>query len=76
MKLKSFATGLAALSLMAMPTMAAAAPTAAPQPAQEQVAGDNAFLGGSGALVGVLALLAIIGGIIAATSGSDKPNSP
>ncbi|MBN8806920.1 MAG: hypothetical protein J0I47_01580 [Sphingomonas sp.] len=33
-------------------------------------------LHGTGAIVAVLALLAIAGGIVAATSGSSKPKSP
>lgn len=77
MKLKSFVTGLAALALVATPTLASAAPTAAPQPAKEQVAGDNEFFGhGGGGIIAILALLAIIAGILAATSGHNRPTSP
>ena len=78
MTLKRITMGLAALSLIASPTIASAATAAAsqPQPAKEQIAGDNAFFGGTGSIVAILALAAIIGGIVAATRGHDRPNSP
>ena len=37
---------------------------------------DANHLNGSGTIVAVLAVIAIIGGIVAATSGSSKPKSP
>lgn len=77
---KAFYTAMTALSLVAAPTMAAAAPIATPltQPASEQVSGDNALRGGGGGfVVAVLAVVFIgLGIYVAVDKNDDKPNSP
>ena len=77
MKLTVLYTDLAALSLVAAPTLAAAAPVATPltQPATESVDGDNALSGG-GFLIAALAVVAIGLGIYAAANSDDSANSP
>jgi len=77
-KFKAFNTAIAALSLVAAPTMAAAQPIATPltQPASENVAGDNAFAGGGGFIILILAVVAVGLGIYAAADADDQPNSP
>lgn len=77
-KFKAFSTALAALSLVAAPTIAAAAPVATPltQPAAESVDGDNALAGG-GIFIALLAVAAIAAGVVVvSTENSDSPNSP
>jgi hypothetical protein len=76
---KVFYTAVAAFSLVAAPTMAAAAPIATPltQPASEQVAGDNALAGGGGFIIAILGVIAVgIGIYVVADKGNDSPNSP
>lgn len=76
---KAFYTAMAAFSLVAAPTMAAAAPIATPltQPASEQVSGDNALAGGGGFVVAALAVVFIgLGIYIAIDKNDDEPNSP
>ncbi len=78
MKFKAFSTAFAALSLVAAPTIAAAAPVATPltQPASESVDGDNALVGG-GLIVALFAAVAVVVGIvIVASDDNDSPNSP
>lgn len=77
MKFKGISTALAAFSLVAVPTLASAAPVATPltAPATEQVDGDNAAIGGA-VIIGVLATAAIIGGAVALANNDDDPNSP
>ena len=77
MKLKGLYTAVTALSLVAAPTIAAAAPVSTPltQPAAESVEGDNALRGG-GFIVAILAAAAIIVAIIIIAKEDDKPNSP
>ncbi|WP_242185193.1 hypothetical protein [Sphingomonas sp. CARO-RG-8B-R24-01] len=77
MKFKGLYTAFAAASLIAAPTLAAAAPVATPltQPAGETVDGDNA-LAGSSLIIAILAVGAIAGGIVAAASNNDSPTSP
>ena len=76
-KLKALYTAMTALSLVAAPTIAAAAPVATPltQPASESVEGDNALAGG-GFLIAALAVVAVGLGIYAAADSDDEPNSP
>jgi len=76
-KLKSFYTAVAALSLVATPTIAAAAPVATPltQPATESVDGDNALAGG-GFIIAAFAVVAIGLGVYVAADSDDSPNSP
>ena len=83
MRLKALSTAVAALSLVVAPTVSAATPVVTPltqqnvAPAAETVAGDNAlFGGGAGFFVLVLAIGAITLGILAATKGNSRPNSP
>lgn len=77
-KFKAFSTALAALSLVAAPTIAAAAPVATPltQPAAESVDGDNALAGG-GVLIALLAVAAVAAGIVVvASDNNDAATSP
>jgi len=80
-KFKGISAAVTALSLVAMPTLAAAAPVATPltAPAVESVKGDNAALNGAGIGLSILAVAAAVAGIVAAASGgnnNDSPNSP
>jgi hypothetical protein len=77
MKLKSLYTAMAALSLVAAPSIAAAAPVATPltQPATELVDGDNALAGG-GFIIAAFAVVAIGLGVYVAADSDDSPNSP
>lgn len=77
MKLKSFYTAMAALSLVAAPSIASAAPVATPltQPATESVDGDNALAGG-GFIIAAFAVVAIGLGVYVAADSDDSPNSP
>lgn len=77
MKLKMLYTAMAALSLVAAPTIAASAPIGTPltQPATESVDGDNALAGG-GFLIAALAVVAIGVGVYVAADSDDSPNSP
>lgn len=81
MKLKGICAAMVAMSVVAAPTMAAAAPAATPlthtvapvvtpltQPANEVIDGDNAFFHGTSLIVLFLAIAAITAGIIAATT--------
>lgn len=77
-KFKAFSTAIAALSLVAAPTIAAAAPVATPltQPATESVNGDNALAGG-GIFIALLAVAAVAAGIVVvATENNDTATSP
>lgn len=77
MKLRSFYTAMAALSLVAAPSIAAAAPVATPltQPATESVDGDNTLAGG-GFIIAAFAVVAIGLGVYVAADSDDSPNSP
>ncbi|MEG8052041.1 hypothetical protein QP178_20060 [Sphingomonas aurantiaca] len=77
MKFKSLYTAMAALSLVAAPSIAAAAPVATPltQPATELVDGDNALAGG-GFIIAAFAVVAIGLGVYVAADSDDSPNSP
>ncbi|MEG8033634.1 hypothetical protein QP179_19680 [Sphingomonas aurantiaca] len=68
---------MAALSLVAAPSIAAAAPVATPltQPATESVDGDNALAGG-GFIIAAFAVVAIGLGVYVAADSDDLPNSP
>lgn len=68
---------MAALSLVAAPSIAAAAPVATPltQPATESVDGDNALAGG-GFIIAAFAVVAIGLGVYVAADSDDSPNSP
>ena len=76
-KLKALYTAMTALSLVAAPTIAVAAPVATPltQPATESVDGDNALAGG-GFLIAALAVVAVGLGIYVVADSDDSPNSP
>lgn len=81
MRLGKYLAAVAAVSMAAAPALAEPANPAASLSVSKSVrAGSpsekaNNFHG-TGAVVGILALLAIIAGIIAATHGSSKPKSP
>ena len=68
---------MAALSLVAAPSIAAAAPVATPltQPATESIDGDNALAGG-GFIIAAFAVVAIGLGVYVAADSDDSPNSP
>lgn len=75
--LKKAAISLAATSMIAAPVAASAAPVAADARAVSSVDGQSELEGSSGWLIGLLALIAIIGGIvIAAGNNNDSPTSP
>ena len=80
MKFKGIYAAVTALSLVAAPTLAAAAPIATPltRPATETVEGDNALVGGSGIVIAVLAVAAVAAGIYVAVDNDDEdlPTSP
>jgi hypothetical protein len=81
-KFKGIYAAVTALSLVAAPTLAAAAPIATPltQPATESVEGDNAFTGvtGGSVVIGILAIIAVGAGIYVAVDNDDDdlPTSP
>jgi hypothetical protein len=78
--IKTATTALAALSLVAVPTIAAAAPAvsklsvAAGQRVGAPVAKSNKA-GGSSIIIAVLAAAAVIAGIVIASDGNSKPTS-
>lgn len=79
MKFKGLYTAMTALTLVAAPTLAAAAPIATPltQPATEAVAGDNAAIEGSSFIVLFAAVAAIgLGVYVAVDKNDSEPNSP
>lgn len=79
MKFKGFYTAMSAVALLAVPTLAAAAPIATPltQPATEEVDGDNAAVGGSSLIIALAAVAAIGAGIYVAVDKNDTaPTSP
>ncbi len=80
---KTVYTALAALSLVATSTMAAAATAPAPvvtpltQPASENVAGANQLIGsGIGAVFGVAAVAALVATVVLAIKTGDKGDKP
>jgi len=73
-KFKGLVSIAAALSLVTI-SSAAVAQSAAPQPATEQVRGENE-IHGSTAIVAILALAAVIGGTVIALQNKGKPTSP
>jgi hypothetical protein len=78
-KFKGIYAAVTALSLVAAPTLAAAAPIATPltQPATESVEGENAFTG-SAVIIAILAVAAVGAGIYVAVDNDDDdlPTSP
>lgn len=74
MKFKGLVSIAAALSLMTVSSVAVAQ-QAAPQPRTEQVQGESEIKG-STAIVGLLALAAVIAGIVIALKNKGKPTSP
>jgi hypothetical protein len=79
---KSAMTVLASVALAASPAVAQTAPAKGTVMAKVSTvragadAKDANHIHGTGAVVAIFALLAIIAGIIAATSGDSKPKSP
>ena len=71
MKFRTLAAAAAALTLTAAPVVAQAAPQRAAAPTEE-----GSELRGSGWIIGLLALAAIIAAIIIATKGENDPVSP
>lgn len=71
MKFRNVAAAAAALSLLAAPVVAQAAPQRAAAPAQE-----GSELTGSSWIIAILAFAAIIAAIVIATKGEDDPVSP
>lgn len=77
--IKAFKTAIAALTLVAAPTIAAAQPIATPltQPARESVGGENELRGGGpGFFILAIAVVVIGLGIYIAVDKDDEPNSP
>ncbi|MFC7500391.1 hypothetical protein ACFQRC_14305 [Enterovirga sp. GCM10030262] len=74
MVFKGLIAATAAVALAAAPAVAAAN-TANLAPATESVSGSQQ-MGSTGWFIAALALLAVIGGIVAATGDSDTPVSP
>ena len=75
--IKSATTALAALSLVAVPTIAAAAPAAKLSVASRQgatVSKSNKAIG-SGIIIAVLAAAAVIAGIVIAADDNNSPTS-
>jgi hypothetical protein len=80
-KFKGVFSAVAALSLV-VPTLGAAAPVAPrakiatplTKPAPEKVSGDSA-ISGSGIIIALLALAAVVGGALAAGSSTKTPTS-
>jgi hypothetical protein len=81
-KFKGVFSAVAALSLVVVPTLGAAAPVAPrakiatplTNPAPEKVTGDSA-ISGSGIIIALLALAAVVGGALAAGSSTKTPTS-
>ncbi len=79
---KSAVAALASVALAATPALAQAAPAKGTVMAKVSTvragadAKDENHMRGGGTIVAILALAAIIAGILAATSGSSKPKSP
>lgn len=71
MKFRTLGAAAAALSLAAAPVVAQAAPQRAAAPTEEA-----SEMGGSGWVLGLLALAAFIAAIIIATKGEKDPVSP
>ncbi len=76
MRLKSISAAVAALGLVSAPVVAQAASQPLPRSGSELAEGES--LGGGGYLVPILALIAVVLGILAATGGDDDdlPVSP
>ena len=77
MKFKGLYTAITAASLLAVPTLASAAPIATPltQPAAEKVSGDNAAVEGSGLIIALAAVAAVGLGIYVAVDKNDTKAS-
>lgn len=76
---KSVMAAVAAVSLVAVPTMAQAAPAVSKlSVATSTRAGDaeTSELGGGSVIIAILAAVAVIAGIIIAADGSDGATSP
>jgi len=79
---KSAVVALASVALAASPAMAQSAPAKGSVMAKVSTvragvdAQDANHIHGTGTVVSILAILAIIAGIIAATKGDSKPKSP
>jgi len=75
MRLRNLATAIGALGLVATPIVAQAANApardASPVSDAEEMAG-----GGAGIIIGLLALAAVVGGIVIAVEDEDEPTSP
>jgi hypothetical protein len=75
--LKKAAISLAATSMIVAPVAASAAPAVDGARATSVVGGQSDLEGSTAWIVALLALLAIVGGIILATdNNSDTPTSP
>ncbi len=73
MRLKTLAAAIGALGLVATPLIAQAAN--APARAGSPV-GEAEELSGSGVIIGLLALAAVVGAVIIAIEDEDEPSSP
>ena len=68
MKSRIATAAATALALVAVPTMAQAETPRQAAP----VEGENDMIGGAGLIIGILAIAAIVGGIIISTSDDDE----
>ena len=68
MNVKKVLAGVAAMSLVAAPAVAQSAMA----PALAPLSGDESALSGSGALLGALAVAAVVGGIIIIADDNDN----
>ena len=71
MKIRNLAAAAAAITLVAAPAVAQAAPQRTAAPAEE-----GSEMGGSSWILAILAFAAIIGAIVIAVDGDDDPVSP
>jgi hypothetical protein len=81
MRIRDIFGGIAALALVASPTMAAAANPAgklsvAPSARASATKGESNLAGGGGLLAVVALAAVIVGAIIIGESGNDSPSSP
>jgi hypothetical protein len=75
---KSALAAAAALSIVAVPTVAQASAVALPVASVERAgaAEGDSEIGGGSVIIAILAAVAVIVGIVIAADGSDSPSSP
>jgi hypothetical protein len=75
---KSALAAAAALSIVAVPTVAQASAVALPVAAVERSGATEgeSEIGGGSVIIAILAAVAVVVGIVIAADGSDSPSSP